>query len=107
MGEEKRTRAFYSDVLGLKEIPKPNSLMINGGMWYEIAGIELHIGIEHMGLEKSKRHPAFEVEDLNRVRDYLTNSGVEIKEDIPIPGVKRFSIYDPFGNRIELLEKEG
>jgi uncharacterized protein YhfF len=39
------------------------------------------------------------------VATYLASRGVKIKEDIPIPNVERMSIFDPFGNRIELLEK--
>jgi hypothetical protein len=38
------------------------------------------------------------------VKKYLTENDVKIKEEIQIPGRKRFSFYDPFGSRIELLE---
>ena len=54
---------------------------------------------------KSKRHPAFEVKELERIKAYLEEKGVRIKEDTPIPNAKRFSFYDPFSNRIEFLEK--
>jgi uncharacterized protein YhfF/catechol 2,3-dioxygenase-like lactoylglutathione lyase family enzyme len=104
-GEEAQARVFYSEILGLKEIQKPETLLANGGLWYEIADIQLHIGTEDMSSNKSKRHPAFEVENLSLVVDYLKKKAVIIKEDIPIPNVNRISIFDPFGNRIELLEK--
>jgi catechol 2,3-dioxygenase-like lactoylglutathione lyase family enzyme len=106
MGEEEKAREFYEGVLGLKEIPKPDSLLRNGGMWYQIGDIQLHIGVEEMGVERSKRHPAFIVEDIDAARIYLESRGVKIKDDIPIPQVKRFSFFDPFGNRFELLKKE-
>lgn len=106
MGEEEKARKFYEGVLGLKEIPKPVSLLRNGGMWYQIGDIQLHIGVEEMGVERSKRHPAFIVEDIDAARIYLESRGVKIKDDIPIPQVKRFSFFDPFGNRFELLKKE-
>ena len=104
-GMEEKARNFYSELLGLQEIEKPDALKPNGGMWYEIADIQLHIGTEEMANHKSKRHPAFEVENLKVVVNYLESRGVKLKDDIPIPNVNRISIFDPFGNRIELLER--
>jgi len=101
-GKENEARQFYTDILGLTEIPKPSVLNQNG-LWYEIAGTQLHIGVEE-GISKSKRHPAFEVTDLAAVRQYLTGKGVKIKDETQIPGQARFSFFDPFDNRIELLE---
>ena len=54
---------------------------------------------------KSKRHPAFEVEELERIREYLQQNRVEIKEEPVVPGLKRFSFFDPFDNRIEFMER--
>ncbi|MGP1907232.1 VOC family protein [Metabacillus sp. JX24] len=102
--EEEPARKFYIQELGFEEIPKPSALLKNGGFWCRAGSLELHIGLEETDGSKSKRHPAFEVEDLKDARDYLTKLSVEMKEEIPILGVNRFSFYDPFGNRIELLE---
>ncbi|HEY6189940.1 MAG TPA: VOC family protein [Pyrinomonadaceae bacterium] len=102
-GEEERAREFYHGVLGLEEIEKPDALKPNGGMWYKIADIELHIGAEE-AQGKSKRHPAFEVRELDNVKSYLREHQVEIREETEIPGFDRFSFFDPFGNRIELFE---
>ena len=104
-GKEDEVRIFYSEILRLTEIEKPEALKPNGGMWYEIAGIQLHIGTEEIGDNQSKRHPAFEVENLKAVVTYLKSRGVKVKDDIAIPNVQRISIFDPFENRIELLEK--
>lgn len=104
-GQEDEARHFYSDIIGLTEIPKPEQLIPNGGLWYRIADIQLHIGTEDQ-ISTSKRHPAFEVEDLDTIKEYLTGQKVKIKEEIQIPGQRRFSFIDPFDNRIELLEKE-
>ncbi|WP_078381078.1 VOC family protein [Sutcliffiella halmapala] len=105
VGAENKAREFYSQLLGLTEIPKPVSLQANGGLWYEVGDIELHIGVENMNGEKSKRHPAFEVENLIEVKQFLHSKKVIMKEEIPIPNVERFSFFDPFGNRIEFLQK--
>ncbi|WP_221563939.1 VOC family protein [Alkalihalobacillus sp. TS-13] len=102
-GEEEEARKFYSEVLGMTEIEKPKALKKNGGLWFQVADIELHIGTEPY-TEKSKRHPAFEITDLDRVRDHLQAHDVTVKEETQIPGMKRFSFFDPFHNRIEFLE---
>ena len=101
---EDEAKRFYVKVLGLLEIPKPEYLEVNGGFWLEIADIQLHIGVEKE-IVTSKRHPAFEVDHLPAVKEYLISNGIRIKEDEPIPGFERFSFFDPFGNRIELLER--
>ena len=103
-GCEEAARAFYGGLLGLREIEKPAVLKANGGLWFEIADIQLHIGVEPEQAP-SKRHPAFEVEDLEGVRSYLGENGVRLKEEPSIPGARRLSFFDPFGNRIELLER--
>jgi catechol 2,3-dioxygenase-like lactoylglutathione lyase family enzyme len=105
-GEEERARQFYGQLLGLREIPKPASVLKNGGMWFEIADIQLHIGVEEVAAP-SKRHPAFEVEEVESVRRYLESNGVRTRDEPLIEGLKRFSFYDPYGNRIELIEKLG
>jgi catechol 2,3-dioxygenase-like lactoylglutathione lyase family enzyme len=102
-GEEEKAREFYGGVLGLKEIEKPEALKPNGGLWFEIADIQLHIGAEE-GQAKSKRHPAFEVEGLEAIKRYLKEHGVTVKEETKIPDINRFSFLDPFSNRIEFLE---
>ena len=104
VGEEEKAREFYTQVLGLEEIEKPDALKPNGGLWFKMADIQLHIGVEE-AQGKSKRHPAFEVEGLEQIREHLRENRVQIKDEIPVPGLNRFSFFDPFGNRIELMEK--
>ena len=104
-GTDAQAREFYGGLLGLEEIEKPEALKKNGGMWYSVAGVQLHVGVED-AVAPSKRHPAFDVADAAGVRAYLERHGVRTKDEPDIPGVvHRFSFFDPFGNRIELLEK--
>jgi catechol 2,3-dioxygenase-like lactoylglutathione lyase family enzyme len=105
-GAEDQAREFYGRVLGLSEIPKPELLQKNGGMWFAIADIQLHVGVENVS-GPSKRHPAFEVEDIQTVRTYLESHGVKTRDEPTLEGVKRFSFYDPFENRFELMERSG
>ncbi|MDQ3908650.1 MAG: VOC family protein [Acidobacteriota bacterium] len=101
---EQRARDFYGRLLGLREIEKPEVLRANGGMWFEIADVQLHIGVED-AVAKSKRHPAFEVENVEGVRKFLEQNGVRTRDEPDIAGVRRFSFFDPFDNRIEFLER--
>jgi catechol 2,3-dioxygenase-like lactoylglutathione lyase family enzyme len=103
VGEEAAARKFYSDTLGLTEIEKPVQLRANGGLWYQIGDVQLHIGAEAQ-INKSKRHPAFEILAAEDVRNYLQEKGVRTQDEIQLPGLYRFSFFDPFNNRIELLE---
>ncbi len=94
-GAEDGAREFYGGLLGLEEVEKPGVLKKNGGMWYSVADVQLHVGVEE-AVAPSKRHPAFEVEDARGVRAYLEQNGVRTKDEPDIPGVvHRFSLFDP------------
>ena len=106
VGAEDAARDFYCGVLGLKEIPKPEELAGRGGFWLELGDTQIHFGAED-GIERSKTkgHVAYEVSDLEHWRRELTTHGVKIGESIAIPGMDRFEFRDPFGNRIEFLQR--
>ena len=96
-------RAFYADVIGLKQTARPDEVFDAKGYWFTVTDIELHIGIEP-AMPSSIRHYAFEVNDIDAARRHLQNHGVELMEEPVIPGRTRFSFIDPFGNRVELLQ---
>ena len=106
IGAEDEARAFYSGILGLKEIPKPESLAGRGGFWLELDNFQIHFGTED-GIDRarSKAHVAYTVDDLEHWRDRLAEVGVAVIDGIPIPNYKRFEFRDLFGNRVEFLEK--
>jgi catechol 2,3-dioxygenase-like lactoylglutathione lyase family enzyme len=108
IGAEDEARAFYCGVLGLKEVPKPESLAGRGGFWLELDGFQVHFGTED-GIDRarSKAHIAYRVDDLTTWREKLRAAGVEPLDGIPIPGYDRFEFRDPFGNRVEFLEQIG
>jgi catechol 2,3-dioxygenase-like lactoylglutathione lyase family enzyme len=102
---EDEARRFYCGVLGLKEVPKPESLKRRGGFWLEIGAFQVHVGTEDgFDRTKTKAHIAYEVEDLDGWRERLAGNGVEILEGVAIPNYRRFEFRDPFGNRVEFLE---
>lgn len=108
VGSEDEARAFYCGVLGMTEIPKPGSLAGRGGFWLELNGFQIHFGTEDgIDRSKSKAHLAYLVSDLEHWRLQLTEAGCKILDGIPIPGYDRFEFRDPFGNRVEFLQKAG
>jgi catechol 2,3-dioxygenase-like lactoylglutathione lyase family enzyme len=106
-GEEDTAREFYCRLLGLTEVPKPESLAGRGGFWLQLGDFQVHIGIEDESdrSRTTKAHVAYEVEGLESWRAKLSESGVTILEGIPIPGCNRFEFRDPFGNRVEFLQR--
>lgn len=97
---------FYSKILGLTEIAKPETLKANGGAWYSLGDIQLHVSIEKvLSQEVSRRHICFRVRNLNTFEEHLKAHRVEIISDRnPIAGWNRFYIRDPGENRIEIVE---
>jgi catechol 2,3-dioxygenase-like lactoylglutathione lyase family enzyme len=106
VGSEGQARDFYCRVLGMTEVPKPESLAGRGGFWLELDNFQIHFGTEdEIDRSRSKAHVAYTVEDLEHWRIQLTEAGVAIIDGIPIPDHKRFEFRDPFGNRVEFLQK--
>ncbi|MRG85795.1 VOC family protein [Salinibacillus xinjiangensis] len=104
-GCEAEAREFFANIIGMPEIEKPEELKKNGGVWFQAGHHELHIGVEQNFQPAQKAHPAFYIENLKALRERLTNNGIEVKVDDRLPGYNRFYATDPFGNRLEFLEK--
>lgn len=103
-GSEQQAREFYGEILGMKEVEKPEPLKARGGAWFEFGSFQLHIGIEEPFAPAKKAHPAFKVSGFETLKEHLSEKGVEFKNDDSIPGVERFFVFDPFGNRLEFLK---
>ena len=95
-------KEFYTNVMGLELIDRPNHLFTTAGYWFNIGDVQLHVGVEPQ-MPVSTRHTAFEVADVDAALNYLEGK-VQLLEEPVIPGRRRFAFLDPFGNRIELLQ---
>jgi catechol 2,3-dioxygenase-like lactoylglutathione lyase family enzyme len=105
-GEEDKARAFYVDLLGFIETPKPSELAKRGGAWFQSQNVQLHLGVEADFKPARKAHPAFIVSDLDSLIAKVQIAGYETDtSQPPLDGYKRAHVFDPFGNRIELMEK--
>ncbi|HEY7197223.1 MAG TPA: VOC family protein [Gaiellaceae bacterium] len=103
-GCEDDARGFFGDLLGLRELPKPETLAARGGVWFACGRQELHVGVEEAFAPARKAHPAFAVGDLDALRERLARADVAVRDDESIPGLRRFYADDPFGNRLEFVE---
>ncbi|HJR80102.1 MAG TPA: VOC family protein [Anaerolineales bacterium] len=105
-GEEEKARAFYRNVLGFTEIPKPPPLAKRGGAWFQSANVQVHLGVEPDFRPARKAHPAFLVNHLDSLLAKIQHAGFDVDASQPaLDGYKRAHVFDPFGNRIELMEK--
>ncbi len=118
-----RTRQFYGRLLGLEEIPRPQSFDFPGA-WFAIGTQSLHIiGESETGRTRQVQpgnyrpdelalgratHLAFEVDDLQETVAYLNDKDVQIVGG-PRPrgdGVMQLYVCDPDGYVVELFAWE-
>lgn len=102
---EDEARKFYSDLLGIPEIKKPPELAKRGGCWFARGPLKVHLGVEADFRPARKAHPAFLVDNLKRLKHLLDAAGYAIKTDASLENYDRIFVDDPFGNRIELMER--
>ena len=98
-----RSRRFYRDVLGLKEINKPRTFDFVV-LWFDLGNMHIHLLLKEEPDTISPRHFALRVADAASARTYFREHGLAIQETTPIPGADRFFIHDPDGNRIEIIQ---
>ncbi len=101
VGGEDEARRFYVDLLGFAEAQKPAVMAARGGAWFEAGGVRLHVGAEQAFVPARKAHPALAIDNLEA---FISKSGLDATWNDEIVGVVRCHIFDPFGNRIELVQ---
>jgi catechol 2,3-dioxygenase-like lactoylglutathione lyase family enzyme len=98
-----RSRRFYRDLLGLKEVAKPRTFDFVV-LWFDLGNQQLHLLLKPQPDTLSPRHFALRVADVAAARAHFRRYGVGVQETTPIPGADRFFISDPDGNRIEIIQ---
>ena len=104
-GMESTAREFYVGVLGLVEESKPPNLAPRGGVWFRGGTLRLHLGVDADFRPARKAHPAILVSGLSELTTKCREAGFPPVTDEPLAGFNRVYVFDPFGNRIELLER--
>ncbi|MGP8301310.1 VOC family protein [Streptomyces inhibens] len=103
---EDALRAYYADLLGMTEIPKPPALAARGGCWFEAGTAHLHLGIDPHHRPSAKAHPGIRVTGIDALAARLTTADAPVTWDDNLPGHRRFYSLDPAGNRLEFLEAQ-
>ncbi|MEK6281822.1 MAG: VOC family protein [Acidobacteriota bacterium] len=104
---EQAAKRFYAEVLGLKQMPKPEGTRQLTGAWYQLGTAQLHLSVEDDPQNAaSDRHVCYRVADVAAAEAEFRNAGTEVIPD-PRPTGKpsRFFVRDPGGNLIEITEK--
>jgi catechol 2,3-dioxygenase-like lactoylglutathione lyase family enzyme len=105
---EQAALQFYTEVMGLIPIDKPRGSRDRGGTWLQLGGLELHLGTEEgVNRRATKAHVAYRVDNLEYWRNRMIENEITPVEAISIPGYDRFEARDPFGNRIEFIQRIG
>ncbi len=103
VGGEAAARAFFGELLGLAEIPKPAELATRGGCWFAVGALQLHLGVETEFRPARKAHVALATAAIAGLEQRLVAAGHLTHADTPVDGRVRFFTADPFGNRIEFI----
>jgi lactoylglutathione lyase len=104
-------RGFYRDLLGFDEsftLPKPDGsvdaafIKINDRQWIEL------INRPTVG-EGQLDHVALSTDGAERMRAYLASRGVQVPDTVGVgpTGDKSFTVTDPDGHRVEIVEYQG
>ena len=112
-----RAREFYTGLLGLKEIERPNFPF--GGAWYQVGDRQLHLIVASdptfrsgKGVNAQDGHWAVRVKSFRRALDYLrskgyregTEAGMQSMRVSPAgpTGFPQIHLMDPDRNMIEI-----
>src|SRR5689334_15145425 len=100
-GEEAQAKAiyFYSGVLGLEHVPKPDTFGRIDTTWFRCGDDKIHILATDAPPSMSGAHFCLACDDLEELRSRLEHAGFPCHETTPIPGRPRFITHDPFGNQ--------
>ncbi len=96
--------AFYEGVLQFVRVAKPAELD-QSGAWLVQGPVNLHLGEEKEFEAARRAHPALLVDNIDELLENAERGGHRLRIDQGPTGYKRASVFDPFGNRIELMQK--
>lgn len=102
-----KTKAFYRDVLGFREIRRPNFSF--PGAWLFNYGLQIHLirnedeFTKRHDISTRAAHLAFHVDDIEAAEQTLNDHGIEYRKNyVPDTGVTQIFFHDPDGCHIEL-----
>ena len=107
-----KARAFYTDLLGLQDIPRP--AFDFPGIWYSLGGaLQLHIilndqlvrpAVEREKIQARYPHFALWTDDADETARKLEQLGLPCRDVVSGPtGLRQMFVKDPYGNMVEFL----
>jgi catechol 2,3-dioxygenase-like lactoylglutathione lyase family enzyme len=105
VGGEDRARQFYCGILGLSEVEKPAAMAERNSIWFAAGSANVHLGVEPDFHPAKRAHPALVVEGLDEILASCERAGLATRPDTSFHGFRRVHVFDPFGNRLELMER--
>lgn len=110
-----RTRRFYVDLLGMKQVPRPGFNF--PGLWFQAGATQIHLIQKHEGSGLAGLpeppptagagrvfHFAFEVPDFPAAKEQLQAAGIHIRGTGLRPdGYNQLWCHDPDGHVVELF----
>ena len=106
VGGESRAREFYAGILGFTEVDKPAAIAERKSIWFAAGPVNLYLGIEPDFHAAKRAHPAFVVDGLDEILAACQDAGITTKPDTSFNGFRRVHVFDPFGNRLELMQRD-
>jgi len=106
-GGEALARHFYGGVPQLEEVEKPVALRAYGGVWLQAGAIGVHLGVDADFRPQLKAHPGLIVAALDDMLERARSLGLKTSDPDRFLAWRRAYVFDPFGNRLELLEAAG
>ncbi len=103
VGGEERARGFYVGVLGFEEKVRPAPVSADG-LWLESGTLRLRLTAMRDFHPADSSHPSLRVAGLREVTRLCREAGYRVVPDEASHSVLRAWVFDPFGNRIELVE---
>lgn len=82
-----KSAAFYSDVIGLQQIRRPD--FDRHGAWFTMGNMELHLikgtPVVHSGTDLIVGHISIETYDIDRVPEILRELGIPFRQNVSVP----------------------
>ncbi|HCO90730.1 MAG TPA: glyoxalase, partial [Alphaproteobacteria bacterium] len=75
------------------------------GAWFETENLKVHLGVDKNFTPAKKAHIAFLTKNVGEIEKLCIENGYEVYSDQPLEGYTRIYVLDPFGNRLEFMEK--
>jgi catechol 2,3-dioxygenase-like lactoylglutathione lyase family enzyme len=101
------SRAFYCDLLGFRELERPNFNF--RGAWLFAYGLQIHLienalvaGRRTEQIDSRADHLAFAVEDDRAIVAILEQHGIAYRQQVNAGGIHQTFFQDPDGHHIEV-----